>query len=915
MMLGQDLTPTRFHDSDSAWIRSFSAEAVKCLVVCRGPVRREAFDVFEEMGIREYGMLLSEKDSIVYPRCLAPEIRSIKYPGNIHRVQDYMGVGQEEKLERIGEIVAIAKSHGYTHLFAGYGFMAEDADFVQAIEDAGLGFFGPSAEVIRRAGAKDEAKKLARSLGNAVIPGIDNISARALLARVGDRAGLEGLATKSSLDFSWDDDRDLAENAESLLQLGYKASTELVSIEELQRAAELESQQIWAEYPGKRIRYKCIGGGGGKGQRVAQQPEEVANAVMEILAEQKVLEAGTNRNFLIELNLETTRHNEIQVVGNGDWAIAMGGRDCSIQMHEQKQLEFSLTEELLDEAIGRYEGEARTNLEKDREALVAMQADSERFASGVGLDSISTFECIVEDFDHFFMEMNTRIQVEHGVTELAYRLEFTNPDSLSECFVVERLIEVMVLLELHGDRLPRPRRLPRHVSGAEIRVNATNASLQPHAGGLIRSWSRPLPFETRDDQGIGVRNPDTGSFVYYNLAGAYDSNVALILTDGTNRAHNLERLSEILRATEIRGVDLETSMKVQYGLINWTIGIEPMMKPNTRFLTAYLAAVGSLQIIARDVDLSMAAGELLGRISDPDARRILASKETLLLRPIQRLLADPHALAGFIGRFNGRLWYEGPDGIELLENPALFLRELYYYLHMEFAVGKPASEMIWEDDAKVLGESFAFYTQVSKLTAVDDWKSLDALFEAEHNSEVAGDDKALWQACQAAHRGYKIGSELLLLIPRIGLQSGFTEIKVNEKLEPVIPKQYLDEKIVQDLTRALTPPPKQSSNEIVTPMAGAFFAREAPHLPVLIEVGQHFDEGQPLFIIEVMKMFNKVLAPFSGTIVRELMADQDGAVVVKGQTIYEIEPDEVVVEESAEEIGARRRSVTLDLLG
>jgi len=231
MMLGQDLIPGRFHESDSEWIRSFSCADVKCLVVCRGPVRREAFDVFEEMGIREYGMLLSEKDSIVYPRCLAPEIRSIKYPGNIHRVQDYMGVGQEEKIERIGEIIDIALEHGYTHLFAGYGFMAEDADFVQAIENAGLSFIGPSASVIRKAGAKDEAKKLARELGNAVIPGIDNISALALVARVEDRKGLETTAAEKSLAWSWDDARDLDENAEALLQVGYSATCELVTVE------------------------------------------------------------------------------------------------------------------------------------------------------------------------------------------------------------------------------------------------------------------------------------------------------------------------------------------------------------------------------------------------------------------------------------------------------------------------------------------------------------------------------------------------------------------------------------------------------------------------------------------------------------------------------------------------------------
>ena len=91
----------------------------------------------------------------------------------MHRVPDYMGVGQAEKQQRIREIVEIAVAHGYTHVFAGYGFMAEDAAFIEAIEQAGVGFMGPSSRVVRQAGAKDEAKKLARALGNSVIPGVD----------------------------------------------------------------------------------------------------------------------------------------------------------------------------------------------------------------------------------------------------------------------------------------------------------------------------------------------------------------------------------------------------------------------------------------------------------------------------------------------------------------------------------------------------------------------------------------------------------------------------------------------------------------------------------------------------------------------------------------------------------------------
>src|SRR5689334_14090042 len=159
-MLNRELVRGRFHESASPFLRSLSLQSIKCLIVCRGPVRKEAIDVFDELGIAGYGMLLSEKDSIVYPKCLAPELRSFRFAENVHRVPEYMGSGQEEKTRRIGEIIAIAKQHGYTHIFAGYGFMAEDAEFIEAIERSGVRFMGPGSSVANGAGAKDAAKKL-----------------------------------------------------------------------------------------------------------------------------------------------------------------------------------------------------------------------------------------------------------------------------------------------------------------------------------------------------------------------------------------------------------------------------------------------------------------------------------------------------------------------------------------------------------------------------------------------------------------------------------------------------------------------------------------------------------------------------------------------------------------------------------
>ena len=95
-------------------------------------------------------------------------------------------------------------------------------------------------------------------------------------------------------------------------------------------------------------------------------------------------------------------------------------------------------------------------------------------------------------------------------------------------------LRIMALLALHKKRLPKPERIPRFGAGAEARLNATDCSLSPSAGGYIRYWSNPIEGEIRDDQGICTPNPDTGLFMRYHLAGAYDSNIALLLDRQVN---------------------------------------------------------------------------------------------------------------------------------------------------------------------------------------------------------------------------------------------------------------------------------------------------------------------------------------------------------------------------------------------
>ena len=98
------------------------------------------------------------------------------------------------------------------------------------------------------------------------------------------------------------------------------------------------------------------------------------------------------------------------------------------------------------------------------------------------------------------------------------------------------------------------------------------------------------------------------------------------------------------------------------------------------------------------------------------------------------------------------------------------------------------------------------------------------------------------------------------------------------------------------MRKVLVPPPATRADEIVAAMGGTYYAQEAPHLPAFVTKGAHFETGDPLYIIEVMKMFNKVYASFAGTI-DEVLVPTSGVVVRKGQPLFKVTPDEAIVEE------------------
>ena len=912
----------RLRTAASPWVRSFACDDMSVLIVCRGPIRKEAVDVFREMGMTRVGILLSEKDSIVFPRALSPELRTMD-PKHVHAVPDYTGATKDERLQRIQQIIQICRDHGYRYIFAGYGFMAEDAEFVRSIEQAGLIFMGPCSHTQTAAGAKDEAKRTAIANRVSVTPGVNNATVRTLLRKAPTREDLLRVAADNGLELSKDAAaaQDLEILAEAVLNAAYGRRIDLFSIDELTEQLQIEAEKLLAENPGRRFRLKAIGGGGGKGQRIFSDASVVRGLAREVLNEVKATGVGDNKNMLIELNVEETRHNEIQMVGNGDWCITLGGRDCSLQMHEQKLVEVSVTQESLQAAIemAHRNGNAHRArvLEADLGVLRRMEEEAERFGRAVKLDSASTFECIVEGERHYFMEVNTRIQVEHRVSELCYALRFTNPEDSKEHFDVHSLVECMAILARHKHRLPRPSRVPRDMAAVEVRLNATDGALNPAAGGVIISWSDPIEGEIRDDQGISIKNPDTGLFMRYRLAGAYDSNVALLLSTGESREQSFTRIAEILRKSILRGIDLNTNLEFLHGMVAWFHNRDSWGKPTTKFVVPYLTAVGELRAAAESIDLDHAFQRIAlsaqtraaagGDAAVLATRQALDLKETLLKRPLELLLAEPHRLSGWLSQHHREFVIEN-ERVTWLRNPIEVLSDTYHLLHLDDRSGEPAAHQIWDHDRKLLDVAHAFYAEINGRVPVSiTWPELDRALRGETPAFGIGADT--WDRVRRAHAGHQLGLELLGLLPLIAHQTGFFELKLNEDLSVTIPARLLESAHQEAMRKVLAPPPSTRADEIVAAMGGTFYAQEAPGMPHFVERGSHFEKGDPLYIIEVMKMFNKVYATFSGTI-DEVLLPEGGVVVRKGQPLFKVTPDERIVEEDPAERQKRIRANT-----
>ncbi|KAL5093776.1 hypothetical protein Trisim1_009255 [Trichoderma cf. simile WF8] len=355
----------------------------------------------------------------------------------------------------ISQILAIAKSAGVNAIIPGYGFLAENADFATAVEDAGITWVGPTPAQMVDLGLKHRARALAIESGVPVVPG--------------------SKGTLTSLD-----------------------------------DALAEAQNVG--YP---LMLKSTAGGGGIGLRRCANEAELRDA-FEGVQRQAVANFGDGAVF-IERFVELARHIEIQVIGDGRGAVVTAGeRDCTLQRRHQKIVEES-------PAIMVPEGQR-----------AAMRAAAVRLAAHLRYRNVGTIEFIydVNKDEFYFLEVNTRLQVEHPVTELVTGLD------LAEC-----MLQVAAGQEVELFSSP-VKHLPTTGASIEVRLYAESPleQFRPCAGTVSKlNWPESLRVDTWIDEGTHVTT-------------LYDSMIAKLIAVGSNRREALERLADGLNNTVVEGV-------------------------------------------------------------------------------------------------------------------------------------------------------------------------------------------------------------------------------------------------------------------------------------------------------------------------------------------------------------------------
>ena len=422
----------------------------KILIANRGEIALRVIRACREMGIQSVAVHSTADSDAMHVRmadesvCIGPPVASESYLS-------------------FPAIISACEITGAQAIHPGYGFLSENARFVQIVEDHGLTFIGPSAEHIRVMGDKITAKDTMKALGVPCVPGSDG-----------------GVPTLE------------------------------------------DAKRIGGEigYP---VIIKATAGGGGRGMKVAKTAADMEQAFMTARAEGKA--AFGNDEVYIEKYLTIPRHIEIQVFGDGKGkAVHLGERDCSLQRRHQK---------VWEEAPG------PVISEEERQKIGTICADAVAKINYIGA---GTIEFLYENGEFYFIEMNTRLQVEHPVTEAIFGVD-----------LVREQIRVASGLPLSFEQDD----LKINGHSIEVRLNAEKLPNFSPSPGKITAYHAP--------GGLGVR-VDSALYDGYKIPPYYDSLIGKLIVHGRDRDEAIARLSRALGELIVDGID--TTLPLFTALVN-----------------------------------------------------------------------------------------------------------------------------------------------------------------------------------------------------------------------------------------------------------------------------------------------------------------------------------------------------------
>lgn len=417
----------------------------KILVANRGEIALRVLRACREIGIRSV-MVHSEADREAIYVKLAHESVCI---GPAQSAQSYLN---------IPAIISAAEVTGAEAIHPGYGFLSENADFADRVEQSGFVFIGPRAETIRLMGDKVSAKNAMMSAGVPCVPGSDG-------ALPDDENAIRAIAA----------------------QVGYP------------------------------LIIKASGGGGGRGMRVVEREEDLILAAETTRTEAQA--AFGNPTLYMERYLQNPRHIEVQVLADEHGnAVYLGERDCSMQRRHQKIIEEAPAPGI-------------TAAQRKEIGEVCVEACRRIQYRGAG-----TFEFLYENGEFFFIEMNTRVQVEHPVTEL-----ITGVDIVQEQLRIaagEPLSVKQKDIRLRGHAI-------------ECRINAEDPFSFMPSPGVINNYHSP--------GGPGIRL-DTHLYQGYRIPPYYDSLIAKLCSVGADRDQAAARMRVALSEFLIDGIKTNISL-------------------------------------------------------------------------------------------------------------------------------------------------------------------------------------------------------------------------------------------------------------------------------------------------------------------------------------------------------------------